>query len=174
MALAYFTVSALDLLGTLTTNTTAEQRADYIDWIYSNQHSQGGFRAFPGTDLGPHTTPGNAHWDPANLPATYFALSSLLILGDDLKRVKRKEALAWLKGLQREDGSFGETIVQGTINGGTDSRFGYCGMGVRFILRGYSEGEVDGVEDIRLGDFVECVRASEVCFRIRQGCACGL
>lgn len=164
MSLAFFTVSALDLLGTFTSNTTAEQRQDYIDWAYSNQHPQGGFRAFPGTNLGPEfTNAQNAHWDPANLPATYFALSLLLVLGDDLQRVNRKETLKWLILLQRKDGSFGETLVEGKINGGTDSRFGYCATGVRYILRGCTEGTVDGVEDVRVGDFVECIRAAEVC-----------
>lgn len=162
MSLAFFTVSALDLLGTLTANTTVEQRDGYISWIYSNQHPQGGFRAFPGTNLGPeHTTTENARWDPANLPATYFALSTLLVLGDDLRKVKRKETLAWLARLQRKDGSFGETLVDGNINGGTDSRFGYCGVGVRYILRGHAKGDVDGIEDVKVGDFVECIRSAE-------------
>ncbi|KAL1304644.1 hypothetical protein AAFC00_003607 [Neodothiora populina] len=165
MSLAFFTLAGLDLLGTLDNNISAEQRSDYIAWIYALQHPSGGFRAFPGTDLGPdHTTPLNAHWDPANLPATYFALSSLLVLGDDLRRVARKETLAWLKALQRPDGSFGETIGQGgTVHGGTDSRFGYCAMSVRFILRGNSEegSEAEGVADVDLDAFVECIRAAE-------------
>ena len=163
MSLAFFTVASLDLLGTLTTNTTPEQRKDYIDWIYANQHPKGGFRAFPGTNLGPeHTTPENEHWDPANLPATYFALSLLLILGDDFARVRRTETLAWLRLVQRDDGSFGETFVLGKVHGGTDSRFGYCGMGVRYILRGFDEGPIDGVEDVSVPKFVECIRLSEV------------
>ena len=163
MSLAFFTLSGLDLLGTLQQNTTEEQRKDYIDWIYSNQHPHGGFRAFPGAAFGQATTEDNQHWDPANLPATFFALCSLLILSDDLSRVKRTECLQWLTRLQRPDGSFGETLVKGTINGGTDSRFGYCATGVRYILRGTYEGEVEGCPDIEIDNFVTCIRSAEVC-----------
>lgn len=162
MSLAFFILSALDLLGTLVPNTTDIQRAEYVDWIYRNQHPQGGFRAFPGADLGEFTTPENACWDPANLPATYFALNSLLILGDDLSRLKRRECLAWLAALQRPEGSFGETIVNGKINGGTDSRFGYCATAVRYTLRGTMEGEVDGCKDIDVDKLVQCIRVAEV------------
>lgn len=161
MSLAFFIIAGLDLLGTLTTKTSPEERQDYIAWIYSNQLPTGGFRAFPGTNFGSLSSPENARWDPANLPATYFALSTLLILGDDLSRVKRKETLTWLRMLQRGYGSFGETLVDGVINGGEDSRFGYCAMGIRYILRGTQEGEVDGVEDVDLGRFVECIRSAE-------------
>lgn len=163
MSLAFFTLSGLDLLGSLHTNTTQEQRTDYIDWIYSNQHPDGGFRAFPGTDFGDRATAQNACWDPANLPATFFALCSLLILGDDLSRVDRQKCLQWLVRLQRPDGSFGETLVNDTINGGTDSRFGYCATGVRYVLRGTYEGDMDACPDINLDNFVTCIRSAEVC-----------
>ncbi|KAH0363287.1 geranylgeranyl transferas-like protein type i beta subunit, partial [Aureobasidium melanogenum] len=161
MSLAFFILSGLDLLGTLHKNTTEEQRKDYIDWIYSNQHPKGGFRAFPGATFGDATTEDNIHWDPANLPATFFALCSLLILDDDLTRIKRRECLQWLTRLQRPDGSFGETLVKGTINGGTDSRFGYCATGVRYILRGNQQGEIEGCPDINIESFVTCIRSAE-------------
>ena len=162
MSLAFFTLSGLDLLGTLQQNTTEEQRKDYINWIYANQHPHGGFRAFPGATFGDQTTEDNQHWDPANLPATFFALCSLLILDDDLSRVKRSECLQWLTRLQRPDGSFGETLVKGTINGGTDSRFGYCATGVRYVLRGTYEGDIEGCPDIEVDNFVTCIRSAEV------------
>lgn len=161
MSLAFFTLSGLDLLGTLQKNTTEEQRKDYIDWIYSNQHPKGGFRAFPGANLGDAATEDNEHWDPANLPATFFALCSLLILDDDLSRVKRRECLQWLTRLQRPDGSFGETLGKESINGGADSRFGYCATGVRYFLRGNHEGEIEGCPDIDIETFVDCIRISE-------------
>lgn len=37
MTLAYFCLSALDLLGQLDTVTTEKEREEYIDWIYSQQ-----------------------------------------------------------------------------------------------------------------------------------------
>jgi len=161
MSLAFFVVTALDLLGQLNSNTTPQERQDYIDWVYHNQHPKGGFRASPGTDLGERTSPENECWDPANLPSTYFALCLLLLLGDDLSRVKRKETLVWLPHLQRKDGSFGETLVHGEIQGGFDSRFGYCAAGVRYILAG--EHTLDaGHKDIDVDALAICIREAEV------------
>lgn len=135
MTLACFTISALDLLNALETYTSAEERAAYIGWIYRCQHPNGGFRGFTGADPGRLRSEGNECWDPANLAATYFALATLVILGDDLKRVKRRECLRWLRSLQLDDGSFGEgTRAFGNISGGGDVRFGYCAASVRWIL----------------------------------------
>ena len=50
MMLAAFILSALDLLSALHEYTTPDERAGYIEWIYSCQHPDGGFRAFIGTD----------------------------------------------------------------------------------------------------------------------------
>ncbi|KAF1980901.1 terpenoid cyclases/Protein prenyltransferase [Aulographum hederae CBS 113979] len=154
MALAFFTVSALDLLGVLDESMKEEERRGYIDWIYNCQHPDGGFKGFPGGS-------GN-QWDPATVPATCFALLSLLVLRDDLTRVKRRECLLWLNRMQRGDGSFGETLSgEGKVEGGYDSRFGYTATCVRWILRGNAEGEVDGVPDVDVDAFVRCVRAAE-------------
>lgn len=121
---------------------------------------------WPGTDFGERANEENARWDPANIPATYFALAALLILNDDFKRVKRKKTLQWLQQMQRPDGSFGETLVSGRIEGGRDPRFGYCGTGIRYILRGADEGAItaDGqtIGDIDVDAFVRCVRMAEV------------
>jgi geranylgeranyl transferase type-1 subunit beta len=166
MYLAFFILSALDLLSAWDSSTTASERSEYIDWIYHCQHPRGGFRMWPGTDFGDRSSTENERWDPANIPATYFALSALLIVGDDLKRVRRRETLEWLRRMQREDGSFGETFVDGEIEGGRDPRFGYCATGVRYILRGGSQDPliVDGtvVEDIRIDSLVRCIQAAEV------------
>lgn len=127
---------------------------------------------WPGTDFGERANEENAKWDPANIPATYFALASLLILGDDLRRVRRKDTLRWVRAMQRDDGSFGETLVEGKREGGRDPRFGYCATGIRHILRGACPPgpiEVDGerIDDINLDTYVRCIRNSEVssCFR---------
>lgn len=166
MYLAFLIISALDLLGVLTTVCSEAERRDYIAWIYRCQHPQGGFRMWPGTDFGDRANESNAKWDPANVPATYFALGALLILGDDFARVKRRDTLLWLRRMQREDGSFGETLVDGRIAGGRDPRFGYCATGVRRILRGHRKGRlvVDGehVEDVDVDALVRCIRAAEV------------
>ncbi|EON65055.1 hypothetical protein W97_04290 [Coniosporium apollinis CBS 100218] len=162
MTLAFFIVSALDLLDCLKSHTTEAERKDYVDWIYHCQHPHGGFRGFPATDFGELRNETNAPWDPANLPATYFALATLIILGDDLQRVRRRACLKWLAEMQRPDGSFGETLGEnGVIEGGMDTRFGYCAGGVRYILRGLVDGPVEGVKDIEVDKLVWCIRGSE-------------
>ncbi|KAK3633937.1 geranylgeranyl transferase type-1 subunit beta [Elasticomyces elasticus] len=165
MYLAFFIVSALDLLDALDAASNEEERQGYINWVYRCQHPDGGFRMWPGTDLGARSNPENAQWDPANIPATYFALSILLILKDDFKRVNYEATLAWLPKMQRPDGSFGETLVNGRVEGGQDPRFGYCATGIRFMLRGSSTGDlsVNGrtIPDVDLDAFVRCVRVAE-------------
>ncbi|OJJ47458.1 hypothetical protein ASPZODRAFT_130926 [Penicilliopsis zonata CBS 506.65] len=160
MLLAYLCVSGLDLLGVLESKTTLEERKGYINWVYHCQLPSGGFRAFTGTDFGvENRTADNAGWDPANVPATFFALVLLLILGDDLARVKRTECLRWLPRVQRQDGSFGEVLgPQGEIGGGRDLRFCCFAAGTRYILRG-TRGDIDtDIPDInvdRLASFIQ-------------------
>lgn len=160
MLLAFFTLSGLDILGALETSTTPEERRGYIDWIYHCQVPTGGFRGFTGTDFGlDRRTTENEVWDPANVPSTFFALVSLIILGDDLSRVKRKECLRWLPRMQRADGSFGEVLGNnGKIEGGRDLRFCCCAAGTRYMLRERSDSGLEHVEDIdvdRLVRFIE-------------------
>jgi len=166
MYLAYFIISALDLLDALTTVSTEDERREYVNWIYHCQHPEGGFRMWPGTDFGEHANETNACWDPANMPATYFALATLLIIGDDLKGVRRRQTLQWLQKMQRPDGSFGETLINGHIEGGNDPRFGYCATGVRFMLRGNSKAPLtvddQTLQDIDVDGLVRCVNAAEV------------
>ncbi|KAK3677520.1 geranylgeranyl transferase type-1 subunit beta [Recurvomyces mirabilis] len=163
--LAFFIISALDLLGVLESVPSKEEREDHINWIYHCQHPDGGFRMWPGTDFGVRASKDNAMWDPANIPATYFALASLLLLKDDFSRVRRRGCLEWLPRMQRGDGSFGETCVNGVVEGGMDPRFGYCATGIRFILRGTMSGplEIEGrsVGDIDVDSFVKCVQLAE-------------
>lgn len=160
-------ISALDLLGALTTACTIDERKDYMDWIFRCQHPDGGFRMWSGTDFGDRANSENAKWDPANVPATYFALASLLILGDDFKRVRRKQTLQWLKNMQRDDGSFGETLVDGRIEGGKDPRLGYCATGIRYMLAGgnnaSSGADEESAQDINVDALVEFIQVSQVC-----------
>src|SRR5436190_11398792 len=156
MTLGFFTIAALDLLGILDANITPAERQGYIDWIYHCQVPSGGFRGFTGTDFGAaRRTLDNECWDPANVPATYFALATLLIFGDNLTRVKRRECLLWLPKIQREDGSFGEVLgLQGKIEGGSDLRFCCCAAGIRYILRGKDAEYLKDVGDIDVGALV--------------------
>ncbi|KAL2828685.1 terpenoid cyclases/protein prenyltransferase alpha-alpha toroid [Aspergillus cavernicola] len=162
--LAFFTVAGLDLLGVLQSKTTPEERQGYIEWIYHCQVPSGGFRGFTGTDFGTERrTRENEAWDPANVPSTFFALVILLILGDDLSRVKRTECLRWLPKMQRSDGSFGEVLGLGDqVEGGGDLRFCCFAAGTRYLLRGKSAAGLDGVQDIdveKLVAFIESCQA---------------
>lgn len=145
--LGFFIVAGLDLLDVLHSNpsdgsndnksvVSPTERQAWIDWIYSCQTPDGaGFRGFTGTNLDIYRNTSNSHWDPGNLPNTFFALAALLILGDDLARVKRREILEWLPRLQREDGSFGEILgLHGQIEGGRDLRYCCCAAGIAYIL----------------------------------------
>ena len=79
-----------------------------------------------------------------------------MVLGDRLERVRRRETLAWLKGLQLEDGSFAEVLGgDGPPAGEKDVRFCFLAALTRSILR--SEKDDSDVEDIdveRLANFV--------------------
>jgi geranylgeranyl transferase type-1 subunit beta len=138
MSFGFFIVAALDLLGVLDTAIPPSERESWIEWIYTSQVPQtGGFRGFTGTILGGQRGYHNWHWDPANLPNTYFALAALVILGDDLKRVKRTECLSWVQSLQRANGSFGEFLGEDSmVEGEDDPRLCMCAMGVMNILQG--------------------------------------
>lgn len=162
MTLAFFIVSALKLLDLLQSRFELEERKAWIDWIYSCQLDSGGFRGFTGTKLNTNIrTSQNEHWDPANLPATFFALVTLITLGDDLSQVHRHGCLAWLSKVQREDGSFGETLGEnGSIEGGSDLRFCCCAAGLRHILRG--TGELD-VADLDVDRLVDYIASCQVC-----------
>ncbi|RDW57438.1 protein geranylgeranyltransferase type I subunit CDC43 [Aspergillus mulundensis] len=163
MLLAFFTVSGLDLLGALQSKTTREERQGYIDWIYHCQVPSGGFRGFTGTDFGAGKRALiNEAWDPANVPSTFFALVILLILGDDLSRVKRTECLKWLPKMQRPNGSFGEVLGPGDqVEGGGDLRFCCFAAGTRYILRGRRGTGLDDVEDINVGDLVAFIESCQ-------------
>ena len=162
VTLACFIVSALDLLGVLEENTTSTERAGYVDWIYHCQHPGGGFRAFTGNIVGEEDE-ANRSWDPANIGATVFALTALLVLRDDLERVKRKECLEWVAGLQLEDGSFGEVLDgDGLTEGGQDVRFSLCPALIRWILRGDSPDAGGTAKDMDVDRLVDYVKSSRV------------
>ncbi|KPI39786.1 Geranylgeranyl transferase type-1 subunit beta [Cyphellophora attinorum] len=135
LSLAFFIIASLHLLDALETTFSVRDRQAWIDWIYSLQVASGGFRGFPGTNLGDRRTLENEHWDPANLHNTFMGLLTLLMLGDDLSRVRRKECLSWVKSLSRRNGSFGEMLGEGgIILGKSDLRSVYCAVGIVFIL----------------------------------------
>ncbi|KAI5848654.1 terpenoid cyclases/protein prenyltransferase alpha-alpha toroid [Morchella snyderi] len=159
LTLGFFTIAALDLLGALSTSTSLEERAGWIDWIYHNQLPSGGFRGSPATFL----YGAAPHWDPPNLPASFFALVTLISLGDNLERVEKKGLLALLPKMQRSDGSFGEWLgPDDEVVGSSDMRFIYCACAIRWILKGRNgDGIVEGVKDIDVDRCVSYIASAE-------------
>jgi geranylgeranyl transferase type-1 subunit beta len=129
LSLGFFSLNALDILDQLETTTSLQDREDWVDWIYSCQVDSGGFRGSPATK-----TAETSVYDAAHLPATYFAIASLLILGDDLTRVNRRGALDGLKRLQRKDGSFSPVLIGEDRFGEVDMRHVFCASAVRAML----------------------------------------
>lgn len=98
--------------------------------------------------------------DPANLPATFFALLCLALTGG-FGGLRRQDCLVWLRKLQRDDGSFGEMIKpDGTIGGGRDMRYCQIAAGVRWMLAGDEGGGTHG--DINVDKLVDYVKAGQV------------
>ena len=159
MSLAFFILSALDLLGALHARTTASERREYADWILRCQHPDGGFRGFTGTMTGDHER--RNEWDAANLAATYFACAALAVLGEGLERVRRKECLEWVRRLQRANGSFGEGIGKGgNVEGAEDMRFCYLAAATRWFLKWGRD--MDEVGDIDVEGLTNWIEASVV------------
>ena len=160
MTLACFTLSALDLLDALHGNTSHEERQSYVQWIYRCQHPQGGFKGFTGASSGDASCQEGRYWDPANLAATFFALSALMILDDNLLRVRKMDCLHWVRRLQRADGGFGEALGKSdVIEGGGDMRHCYLAAAVRWILR---RGEHRNVPDINCENMKNYIEQSVV------------
>ncbi len=164
MTLGFFILSALDLLGVGVDTSSPKQRNEIRNWILKCQHPLGGFCGSPNhrfpdecyVDVGE----GKRAMDPANLPATFFALLSLSFVGG-LGSVRKGDALRWLRKLQRADGSFGELVTQdGVVEGGRDMRYCQTAMAVRWILRG--DEEMNEEDDINVEALVDHIRAGQV------------
>jgi geranylgeranyl transferase type-1 subunit beta len=173
MTLGFFILSALDLLGVGPDTFPEKERRNFREWILKCQHPNGGFCGSPN-----HRFPdayyvdvgfGKQQMDPANLPATFFAILSLSFVGN-LDCVRRDDCLEWLKNLQREDGSFGELITEaGTIEGGRDMRYCYLAVAVRWMLRGDTPlNEKEQEDDINIEKLVDHIRSGQVKSRNRQ------
>ena len=93
MTIVFFCVSGLDVLGSLETALTPEERQNIIDWIYSVQVPKSddparfrhGFRGGTFFNTTAAEAGGLEHADGGHLAMTGTALNSLVILGDDLR-----------------------------------------------------------------------------------------
>ena len=164
MTLAFFILSALDLLGADVPSAT--ERTSMQSWILKCQHPNGGFCGSPNhrypdgyyVDVGQ----GERLMDPANLPATYFAILSLSYVGS-FEGIMRSKCLRWLKSLQRDDGSFGELVTEdGRIHGGKDMRYCYVATAIRWMLGGDELSGEEIEDDIDVEKLVDHIRSGQV------------
>lgn len=103
-------------------------RQDQIDWQYLHLVQTGtGFRGSLSASL-PESPA--SKYDTPFLPATYFSLSNLLLLGDDLQRIEIPKVLQEIKALQNPDGSFSAS----RLTKESDLRYSYMAVAIRFIL----------------------------------------
>ena len=151
MSLGFFLLNSLDILDQLS-STTSYDRREWIDWIYKCQTPTGGFRGSTAT-----ITEKTSIYDVPHLPANYFALASLLILADDLKRVNREGILDQLRRSQNEDGSFSPVLINNNRIGESDVRQTYCAIAVRHILS-----PVSPEEDINVAAALSYVQSCKV------------
>ncbi|KAJ7252752.1 terpenoid cyclases/protein prenyltransferase alpha-alpha toroid [Mycena haematopus] len=137
LALGFYCLGVLDLLGAIQTKTSEADRGSWRDWIWEQQthgvHGTG-FRPSPfGTPDSPTPEPYNDYNGP-HLVMTYTALLTLAILRDDFSKLDRAGLVKFVRACQRDNGSF--SIVPG--NGETDLRTLYCAFCICDMLGDWS------------------------------------
>ncbi|KAK9321872.1 terpenoid cyclases/protein prenyltransferase alpha-alpha toroid [Lipomyces orientalis] len=163
LALIFFCVSALDLLGYLPvanqecspkSKVTKNEVEHWKEWVYSTclLPTCDAFRCSPATAV-PHDASTSSAvdndkvgYDVGHTAGTYFALGILIILRDDFSRLDRVRMMSWLRKCQRPDGSFAAGVIQSIGNessdnlevyfGERDLRFGYCAAATRWFIGG--------------------------------------
>ncbi|KAI9744801.1 MAG: hypothetical protein M1818_001726 [Claussenomyces sp. TS43310] len=161
MLLGFLILAALDLLDIGVDKLPALERKGYADWVLSCQHPHGGFCGSPNHKYPFRYYNRRRDIDPAGLPATFFALINLGLVGK-LDQVERVQCLKWLKRLQRDDGSFGELLQSnGKIGGGRDMRYSHFAAGVRWVLRGDLAASQGLCEDIDVGGLIRYIHNAQ-------------
>ncbi|KAJ7726523.1 terpenoid cyclases/Protein prenyltransferase [Mycena metata] len=112
MAIVFYCVGTLDLLGVLQDQTTEMERFSWRNWIWE-QYAAG--RYGTGFKPGPFMSTNSGH-DTPHIIMTYTALLSLSMLRDDFSRLNRQGLLRFVASCQNSNGSFSNTP-----NGGGDS-----------------------------------------------------
>ncbi|KAJ6591620.1 terpenoid cyclases/protein prenyltransferase alpha-alpha toroid, partial [Mycena vulgaris] len=142
LALGFYCIGSLDLLGLLQTKTTETDRASWREWIWEQQ-TQGphgtGFRPSPfATPDSPLPEP-YSDYDGPHLVMTYTALLTLAILRDDFSKLDRSGLVKFIRACQRDNGSF--SMVP--RNGDTDLRTLYCAFCICDMLGDWSGVDVE-------------------------------
>ncbi|KAI0927734.1 hypothetical protein AcW1_007107 [Taiwanofungus camphoratus] len=141
IAVVFYCLGTLDLLGALESKTNDAERRAWRDWLWEQQ-TYGKY----GTGFKPssYMTPGErlneySEYDTPHLIMTYTALLSLAILRDDFTELDRSGIVKFLRACQREDGSF-----SALPNGGeSDLRTTYCAFVISSMLDDWSGVRID-------------------------------
>ncbi|KAF5282110.1 hypothetical protein FQR65_LT14428 [Abscondita terminalis] len=137
ITLVYFVISSLDVLNSLDA-IDKQKRESIIEWIYSLQVEDdeelvSGFQGSSTVNT-TYNRDSNSLYKWSHLAGTYCGLCSLIILGDDLRRVNRKAIINSLKILQLPNGCF-TGAKEGTEN---DMRFLFMAANVSYLLKDWS------------------------------------
>ncbi|KIY52428.1 terpenoid cyclases/Protein prenyltransferase [Fistulina hepatica ATCC 64428] len=139
LALAFYCLGTLDLLGLLESKTTEIDRESWREWIWEQQtHGKYGTGFRPSPAMTPqHDDKEDYTYSDCDTPhiiMTYTALLTLSILHDDFSRLDRPGIALFLSSCQREDGSFG------TVPNSSDSdlRTVYCAFAISSMLNDWS------------------------------------
>ncbi|KZT67125.1 terpenoid cyclases/Protein prenyltransferase [Daedalea quercina L-15889] len=138
LAIIFYCLGTLDLLGVLGTKILEAQRARWRDWIWEQQtHGNygAGFRPSPYMTAEDHNSEREyTEYDGPHLIMTYTALMSLAILRDDFAKLNRAGILTFIRLCQQDDGSF-----SALPNGGeADLRTTYCAFVICSLLGDWS------------------------------------
>ncbi|KAJ7155455.1 terpenoid cyclases/protein prenyltransferase alpha-alpha toroid [Mycena crocata] len=137
LALGFYCIGALELLGVLQTKTSETDRALWKEWIWEQQtygpHGTG-FRPSPFATPESSILASYSDYDSPHLVMTYTALLALAILRDDFSKLDRPGIVKFIGTCQRDDGSF--TIFP--RHGDTDLRSLYCAFCICDMLGDWS------------------------------------
>lgn len=155
LALVFYCLGSLDLLGVLESKSTDADRESWKEWIWQ-QHASGkygaGFRPSPFMTGAGSQSAEYSEYDTPHLIMTYTALLSLSILRDDFARLHRQGLLTFLRSCQREDGSF----CSYPNSTESDLRSVYCAFAISSMLDDWS-----GIDVPRALSFISKCRTYE-------------
>ncbi|KAJ6554922.1 terpenoid cyclases/protein prenyltransferase alpha-alpha toroid [Mycena vulgaris] len=139
MAIVFYCVGTLDLLGVLQDETNEMERASWRNWIWE-QYAAG--RYGTGFKPGPFMTRTSTHCDQdsPHIIMTYTALLSLSTLRDDFARLNRPGLLKFVRACQNLNGSFSSMPNNG---GDSDLRNLYCAFCICSLLGDWSSIDVE-------------------------------
>jgi len=150
LAIVFYCLGSLDLLGVLEDETSPKERGSWQNWIWAQQShgkSGSGFRPSPFmTSKESNCGDRPAEYGDYNKPhiiMTYTAFLSLAMLRDDFSKLDRPGIASFLRSCQRQDGSF--STVPGSIE--FDLRTLYCAFAISDMLNDWSGIDIDSAVD---------------------------